>query len=395
MSESLPVFLIDLDGVLVEPRGYRMAIQSTLDYFTGRMGLGSLFPGEDAIASLEAINMTSEWDITPILLAAVFDGLARENPELQLPDGLLAACDAVRSASLKPPALELQKISELLSVRFKPGMEFASLALELSQPDAEKPLFPHLVNQPVINALLANTRLLDGALTTRVFQHFTLGAERFEPLTGFKRLFESDSYLLKEDRVLLKDESRAILLAAWLRNLLGAAIYTARPCLPVNGGVPSYNYSPEAEVALEALRLGQLPLIGAGKMGWLASRMGLRIDQLTKPSPVQALAAITAAVTRQMEPSLWAAAKLNLEGHQAAYRGFPPLSIHVFEDAGGNVEAVRRAAKMLENSGVQNQVTAWGIGENPIKQQALLKAGATLVPEINQAIQLALKVEGL
>ena len=97
MSSTLPVFLIDLDSVLVEPRGYRMAIQSTLAYFTGKMGLGDLYPGEDAIASLEAINMTSEWDITPILLTSVFESLLEQNNKLDLPGDLLAACEVCAS----------------------------------------------------------------------------------------------------------------------------------------------------------------------------------------------------------------------------------------------------------------------------------------------------------
>ena len=232
-------------------------------------------------------------------------------------------------------------------------------------------------------------------MTTRVFQHFTLGADRFEQISKHKRYFESESFLLKEDRVLLAENNREALLAAWQRNQIGLAIYTARPSLPVKGGVTSYNYSPEAEVALEALNLSQIPLIGAGKMGWLASELGLRIDQLTKPSPVQALAAITTAVTRQIESSLWAAARLNMEGKTEPYRGFPTLSIHIFEDAGGNIKAVRHAAKMLADIGVQNHVTAWGIADNQAKHQALENAGAEIFPTINQALPRAFAQEGL
>jgi hypothetical protein len=51
--------------------------------------------------------------------------------------------------------------------------------------------------------------------------------------------------------------------------------------------------------------------------------------------------------------------------------------------------------EQLNLAGLSCTFTAWGIGENPAKQQALLKAGAKLVPEVNQAIQLALDVEGL
>lgn len=395
MSARLPVFLIDLDSVLIEPRGYRMAIQSTLAYFTERMGLGDLYPGEDVIASLEAINMTSEWDITPILLAAVFETLLEQNLRLELPGDLLAACETVRTAAVKPPKIDLSSLQKILGGHFKPGMEYASLAFELNKVGAITPPFPLLVDHPLLGALLLNTRALDGALTTRIFQHFTLGSKRFEQLTGLPGLFESDSYLEKYDQVLLSTEARDALLLLWKDRKLGAAIYTARPSLPEVDGAASYNYSPEAEVALEILGLAELPLIGAGKIGWLADRMNVPAHELAKPSPVQALAAIAAAVTRQTGHALRAAADFHRNGAMGLYKELPPLSVHVFEDSGGNATSVRRAVDKLTASGLDCTYTAWGIGENPVKQQALLNAGATLVPGINQAIHLALNVEGL
>lgn len=395
MNDSLPVFLIDLDSVLIVPHGYRRAIQSTLAYFTQKMGLGDLYPGEDAIARYEAINMTCEWDITPITLAAVFDGLLKENPQVTLPPDLLEACEKIRSLKLPPPKLELERITSVLAAHFKPGMEFSTLALELSQPGVEHPTYPRLVGSPLLAEILADTRALDGALSTRVFQHFTLGSERFKNLCGITPYFESNSYLHDYDEVLLTPAAQKALLAAWQQGLIGVAVYTARPSLPEKGGVMSFNFSPEAEVALEALGLSPLPLIGAGKMGWLATRLGKRIDELTKPSPVQALAAITAAVTRQTEPALWAAAGLHFKGEKTASLGMPPLRIHVFEDAGGNIRAVRKAAEMLANAGVKNEVIAWGIAENPAKQSALKEAGASLTPDINQALRGAFAMESI
>ena len=395
MSSRLPIFLIDLDSVLIEPRGYRMAIQSTLAYFTGRMGLGDLYPGEDVIASLEAVNMTSEWDITPILLAAVFEALLEQNMTLDLPGDVLSACETVRSANVKKPEPDYSTLPKLLGGYFKPGMEYASLAFELNKVGAEQPPFPLLVEHPLLDALLLNTRALDGAITTRVFQHFTLGSKRFESLTGLPRLFDSNSYLEEYDQVLLSTSSRDLLISNWKNQKLGTAIYTARPSLPETDAANSYHYSPEAEVALETLGLTELPLIGAGKIGWLAERMNVPAHELAKPSPVQALAAIAAAVNRQTGASLRAAADFHLNGKMGFFKEFPQLSIHVFEDSGGNAASVRRAVDQLTKAGLPCTFTAWGIGENPVKQQALLKAGATLVPEINQAIQLALAVEGL
>ncbi len=395
MSSRLPVFLIDLDSVLIEPRGYRMAIQSTLAYFTEKMGLGDLYPGEDVIASLEAINMTSEWDITPILLTVVFEALLEQNLKLDLPGDILSACETVRSAKVKLPKVNFASLPKVLGGHFKPGMEYASLAFELNKVGAIQPPFPLLVDHPLLSPLLLNTRALDGAFTTRVFQHFTLGSKRFEQLTDLPRLFESDSYLERYDQVLLSKDSRDALLKAWKDHKLDAAIYTARPSLPETDGATSYHYSPEAEVALETLGLIELPLIGAGKIGWLANRMNIPAHELAKPSPVQALAAIAAAVTRQTGPALRAAADFHLNGTFNLYKEMSPLSIHVFEDSGGNAASVHRAVEKLTAAGLDCTYTAWGIGENPIKQQALLKAGATLVPEINQAIQLALNVERL
>lgn len=359
------------------------------------MGLGDLYPGEEAIACLEAINMTCEWDITPFFLTAIFDALARENPLVNFPADLLAACDYVRDSHLNTPKLNLENLPAILGKHFKPGMEYATLAYELNQPGVPEPPFPHLVGNSLLKALLCDTRLLNGAFTTRVFQHYTLGSERCEKLCSLPSLFESDSYLFKYDRVLLSDEKREALLHKWTVKQLGVAVYTARPSQPEKTGAPTYNYSPEAEVALEALRLVDLPLVGAGKMGWLATELGLRVDQLTKPSPVQALAAIAAALTRQTEPALRAAAAFHFEGKAEFFHAFPPLSIHVFEDSGGNAAAVHSAVEELQKAVVPCRFTAWGIGENPAKQQALLAAGATLVPEINQAIRMALAIEGL
>lgn len=394
-SKTFPVFLIDLDSVLIEPRGYRKSIQASLAYFTNQMGLGDQYPGEDAIARFEAINMTCEWDITPILLAAIIDEILRNNPQIALPKNLEEACQTIRSREIKVPQLDLARVTSILATHFKPGMEYATLALDLNLAAVEEPPFPYLARHPLISSILADTRLIDGALTTRVFQHFTLGSERYEKLSGLPRFFESESFLQKHDQILLNMGTRDALLKAWREKKVGIAVYTARPSLPVKGDVVSFNYSPEAEVALEALGLSELPLVAAGKMGWLATEMGIRVDQLTKPSPVQALAGISAAFTRQVEPSLWAAAKLFFNQENNGYDEFPTLSIHVFEDAGGNIKAVRKAAELLVTAGVQNKVNAWGISENPEKQQALLQAGANLLPDVNQAISQAFALEDI
>lgn len=395
MSSRLPVFLIDLDGVLVEPRGYRLAIRSALNWFTERMGLGDMYPGEDAIAGFEAITMTSEWDITAILLASIFNELVKQYPGLSLPVDVLQACDTVKDSRVGPPSISFDSLRSTLSDHFQPGMQFADLAYELSRPINGRKTFSDLAENTLLENILARTRMLDGSLSTRVFQHFTLGSEKFEEFTGFGALFNSESYLMKYDRVLLKENTRKMLLTLWEQSKCGVAIFTARPSLPQSGKEFTYNYSPEAEIALQALHLSALPLIAGGKMGWLALKMGLSIECFIKPSPVQALAAIGAAVTRQSEAALLAAADFYSSRNTDFFKRLPPLSIHVFEDSGGNISSVRKAAQLLNAAGFDIHFKGWGISQNEQKQKALMEAGAVLVTDINQAISNALSEEKL
>jgi len=395
VSSRLPVFLIDLDGVLVEPRGYRLAIRSALNWFTERMGLGDMYPGEDAIAGFEAITMTSEWDITAILLASIFNELVKQYPGLSLPVDVLQACDTVKDSRVGPPSISFDSLRSTLSDHFQPGMQFADLAYELSRPINGRKTFSDLAENTLLENILARTRMLDGSLSTRVFQHFTLGSEKFEEFTGFGALFNSESYLMKYDRVLLKENTRKMLLTLWEQSKCGVAIFTARPSLPQSGKEFTYNYSPEAEIALQALHLSALPLIAGGKMGWLALKMGLSIECFIKPSPVQALAAIGAAVTRQSEAALLAAADFYSSRNTDFFKRLPPLSIHVFEDSGGNISSVRKAAQLLNAAGFDIHFKGWGISQNEQKQKALMEAGAVLVTDINQAISNALSEEKL
>lgn len=395
MNSRFPVFLIDLDGVLVEPRGYRLAIRSTLNWFTERMGLGDMYPGENAIAGFEAINMTSEWDITAILLSSIFDELVKQYPGLALPADVLAACDIVNDRHLDAPKLSLDLLRSTLFANFQPGTQFADLAFDLSRPVNGSKTFSALADHPLLENILTRTRMLDGSLTTRVFQHFTLGTEKFEEFTGFGALFNSESYLMKYDRLLLKENIRKMLLTFWEQSKCGAAIFTARPSLPQSGREFTYNYSPEAEIALQALQLSELPLIAGGKMGWLASIKGLSIEHFIKPSPVQALAAIGAAVTRESELALLAAADFYFNRNTDFFKRLPPLSIHVFEDSGGNIKSVEQAAELLNAEGIDIQFKGWGISQNEQKQQALIDAGAVLVMDINQAISNAYSEEKL
>ena len=177
--------------------------------------------------------------------------------------------------------------------------------------------------------LLGNAYDVIRTPTTRTFQTLTLGSARFAAVYGQPAPFESESYLTRYDIPLLSETGR---LLDWLREPgRGAAISTARPSLAPADlvGAPAAvltGYAPEAELAVELLDLaaGKVPLIGQGRVTWLAQLYGRGAADYIKPSPVQGLAAIGAAASGTETDALNAAAALyehgELTGPLAALR---------------------------------------------------------------------------
>lgn len=65
-----PIFLFDIDGVLVEPAGYRAAVHATLRHFLAPAGIPAcLLPDDEILQDFEASGLTSEWDMVPVRLA--------------------------------------------------------------------------------------------------------------------------------------------------------------------------------------------------------------------------------------------------------------------------------------------------------------------------------------
>ena len=385
MSEGFPVFLFDIDGVLVEPLGYRRSIQATLAYFCERMGFGDLYPGEEAIARLEAIGMTSEWDITPILLADALDKVAAQRPGLRLPADLYAACEKIAGEHLDLPAIDTTRLAARLGPHYHPGRLYADLALAINLADNPLAPFPHLAGQPVLNTVLAHSRRGVTSPVTAVFQHYAAGSSAFESAFRCQPLFQCDSLLRRWDRPLLDRQTAAALLAAQGAGRLALAAFTLRPSAPPEPTVEAaLAYSPEAELALEMNGLGSLPLVGYGQITWLAQKMGWPdAEACLKPARLHALAAIGAALSGGGEDALLAAGRLSTGADGTFFSQFPALSVHVFEDSAVNIQSVRRAGEFLREIGLDVIVTGWGICRDEHKRQAMRQAQVNVCDDTN------------
>jgi hypothetical protein len=137
------------------------------------------------------------------------------------------------------------------------------------------------------------------------------------------------------------------------------------------------------------LELGEYPLIAMGRMQWLANRHGETTESLTKPSPVQMLAALGAAVSGEEGSALEAAYALvrNRElcpplvdlAHQ-------PFRVFVLEDATLGLQAAANGQHILEECGLRLEKYGIGVTDSPVKSAALAPYCDTIVPNVNAGL---------
>lgn len=391
------IALLDMDGVLVEPGGYRRAVNSVIQYIFGQMGLEYLAPGEDIPPLFESYGVTSEWDMVPLTIAIALDAVARQAGKNVFLSSFSQTAEW--AASLQPRRFPVDYTSAIHSmgdIYFKKSIPSESV-LDACLNGANHCPLPAISRDPILLELLQNTRLVRRSLTTRIFQSYTLGAEIFEETYGFAPPVKVKSYLETYDRPLVSTKNAAIFSSLQETGAIFPAAYTARPSMqPKEISQTLSEYSPEAEIGLRLAGLEALPMIGYGRLYYIAERAGISADDLIKPAPFQGLAGICAAWSRaEWQSLLWA---LNLTMPDAAVQfqdEFQPFStplpvefeLHVFEDSPAGINAVKNAANVLTLLGHSIDLHCWGITQNTDKIKALKKAGATIFPEINSALE--------
>jgi hypothetical protein len=388
------LILLDVDGVLVHPVGYKTALRALVEHFAGRMGLALPGPTDDEIAVFEACGLTNEWDSGAMCVSALLLAALERAPDARRPT-LEATFDAIRAAPPAVPRPDFTAEARRIAHHDADGRYPAARYLELLSARTDP------ANLPLLRALLGNVYAVRQTPTTRTFQTFVLGSERFRATYGLPAEFVSDSYLTTYDIPLLDARTRARLLDWAAQSGHGVAIYTARPSRPPADlppeepvGEPPAGYPPEAELAAELVGLaGRVPLIGQGRVGWLAWRHGRAAADYIKPSPVQALSAIAAALSGAETDSLHAAAHLaergELSGPLAALRN-GPLHIVICEDSAGGIRAVQGAVALLQRAGVTATLSAIGVSPQPDKRAALAVVTDHLVEDVNAGLALVL-----
>jgi hypothetical protein len=340
----IKIILLDVDGVLVYPGGYRAALRATVNHF-----IDPHFEiDEETLTELERRGISSEWDMAPLLLASYWADILSRQPMQNLPSDVLSAADEInRQRKVDAPTRWFVPEFPLVAGQYPAEAAFRAGCFSSIPYDLRR-------------NLLTDTRNVRKSHTMRVFQHYTLGSEKFTETYDLPGEFETESFLLTRDRPIIDREIRARLLHPNHR----LAAFTSRPCAPPREVHASHiGYALEAELALELVGLPDIPLIGYGRLDYLAKQRGLDTETLLKPSPVQALAAALAAFSGEEWSAVQAAADWQATGRLDGVFSSLPSSFEliVVEDTMGGIRSTLKAGEILEQAGLKITIQTLGL----------------------------------
>ncbi|WP_448336066.1 hypothetical protein [Bellilinea sp.] len=398
------LFILDIDGVLVKPGGYRTALHRTIAHFLEQLGLPDSFNlTEEEIGTFEANGITSEWDMIPLTFAILFDK-ALSNAKIHLPS-LKQAIEWFRKTH---PLVErpsyVENIAEWLGMAI-PSLPLADALFSRLQQNPDNHPFRNLAGQPFTVEVLGNTRDFSANPFSRLFQNQVLGKALFAQYYPNLPVVQVESTLERYDEPNLEPTLQQELREQIKNGQIRAAAMTLRPNwvenISINGNSCRAGFSPEAEIALNLSGLEGIPLAGYGTLLWACERYHLAIDQILKPSEFHALTAILMTFT-----DITNALHLTMRLYQPAQGNFPegspfslgdflpdePLHIHVFEDSPNGIRSVIRASEILKNAGWPVWLNLWGITDHPHKKKALQDLGAKVFGNVNEALATALEM---
>lgn len=337
------IILLDIDGVLVQPGGYRAALRATVKRFIGEYAIEEELP-----VSMEKRGISSEWDMSPLIIAAYWEDVLSRQPMDNLSDDPVIAGGQIQSRRTveKPKNLSIPPF-ELVDGHYPVDAAYVAGC------------FPSIPSELRKN-LMTESRDVYKSHTFRTFQHYTLGSEMFGVTYQLPAELEAQSLLLTEDKANVSAEIRERLRLE--RNSIAG--FTARPSKPPREWDGSHvGYAPEAELGLELAGLADIPLMSFGKLEFIAAQHGLNPATLMKPSPFHALAGILAAWTGDELSALNAAYEWHTSGKlNEKFNELPrSFELYVIEDTMGGVRATRAAGEILREAGFEVSTHTLGL----------------------------------
>lgn len=358
------IVALDVDGVLVRPTGYRQAVSLTIEYFANRLEVDSdEFMVDDRnrafgrnMSYFEAEGIHDPWDVSAIIVSLM--QLRRGGIDISPGEAL----DLIRTNS-SPQSHPPEVLLEQLQVR-------------------SPQLTPEILDE--ITKTLSKTRDPFSNEVTSVFQEYVLGKDAFEETYGRSSRTGAEESLIKTKDQSLIDDSGRREIERISQNGGKVVIYTGRPGSPPSDAQrePFDGYAPEAELAVEKSKVRAIGIVSMGSMEWLGRVTGTPVEDLTKPNPTQALAAVLSALRGRtdvevlMDAYTWGQTGEAPQEMQPFIQSKARLKLVVVEDSPAGVRAFIKARGIIESKGVDVELTAIGVHDgNFEKHMAFVRLG--------------------
>lgn len=352
----MDILIFDMDGVLLDARGYHRALQKTVKLAAESLSLDNIELSQDAIHHFESLGISSEWHSSALCMAFL---------EIQL------------QADSGSPSLDLTELFAAIQ-----GQPLDLPARQRGYQALKQVCAAY--NLPADRALsrISESEDIDRSPTMNWFQELVLGSQAYQDRYHKEPGLDVQSYLETYDLPLLLPK-HAGRINNWQRiGGLGAGIMTNRP----SSGPPGFSGSPEAELGRDLVKVDGIPLIGYGEISWLASHLDCEPGELAKPNPSHALSAILLALGLPKETSLCASLGEFSNLDQTQLRKLQTKTITVFEDTPAGIRSIRAAGEILQKAGIQVSINPIGIAASQVKHTALEAEGARVFSDINSAL---------
>lgn len=391
----------DIDGVLMNPLGYRQATRDTIAHLFSEIGVNDIEIPESSLSAFEAQGITSEWDMIPLFLLAwmekcfdLFVPLKKISDRTDLTNYL----QTINHTNFQPT-----EIIKIMGKKLRSGMAPSESILKNINDGEVSNKFPLVQKYAswLIQDLLTSTRDIKVSNSTRIFQNLILGDQVFNEICGLPPQIKTDSYLIKFDEVFL-DENRMTMLQNMERQ---KSVYlcaiTARPSLHPSFEISTKStdyFFPEAELAIKKLGFGNLNVVGYGTIKSVAERIDMNAEALLKPSFIHSLIALAVSCETNFEKILdfLKSNRNRLEDPDHTFIGLDSILpdwvlsnrsfFYVFEDSPVGIQSVKALNKLLVKNGIDSNIIAYGIASDSQKINSLKKENARIFENINQAL---------
>ena len=364
------IILFDMDGVLLESKGYHQALQTSLKRIGLALGVPDLELTAHQIARFETLSVTNEWDTLAICTALTLLAVWQSDGD-------------VRMKSLKPHPSKryiiLPDFDHLLDIFDDVGNLPGHSAFKLI---CKNNPWLNDAQRQYLAEILYYCRDIYRSLTLPGHQETVIGSTAFARIYGLKPQFNIKSFLLEYDRPILTSKQYNNL-QIWLsKPEHSAAFITNRPCSTPE----DYLSAPEAEMGAKLIGLDHLPLLGSGLLSWYAStRCACNSHEFIKPNPVHTLAALK--MSSGMDPGTsieMAVSLIHGNGSVQDWSELMETRVVIFEDSTKGLRSGINAIKCLSALGIEIDLSLIGVSANAVKRQALKSLAHRIISNINE-----------